>query len=163
MRALEAVGLDDFADHYPGQLSGGMRQRAALARALSLETDILLMDEPFGALDEQTRMVLGEDLSVLLSRTKKTIVFVTHSLGEAVFLADRVAVFSARPGSIKQIIAIDEPHPRKPGFMTAPKFHALRDQLYGLLHDEIRKAISQGPLGRRRYDEVQSGAEGGAA
>jgi NitT/TauT family transport system ATP-binding protein len=80
--SLDAVGLTDFADYYPGQLSGGMRQRAALARALSLETGILLMDEPFGALDEQTRMVLGEDLSVLLSRTEKTIVFVTHSLGE---------------------------------------------------------------------------------
>ena len=91
-----------------------MRQRAALARALSLETGILLMDEPFGALDEQTRMILGEDLSVLLSRTEKTIVFVTHSLGEAVFLADRVAVFSARPGTIKEVIGVDEPHPRKP-------------------------------------------------
>ena len=97
-KSLEAVGLADFAKHYPGQLSGGMRQRAALARALALQTGILLMDEPFGALDEQTRMILGEDLSVLLSRTEKTIVFVTHSLGEAVFLADRVAVFSARPG-----------------------------------------------------------------
>jgi NitT/TauT family transport system ATP-binding protein len=95
-QSLEAVGLIDFAHHYPSQLSGGMRQRAALARALSLKTDILLMDEPFGALDEQTRMILGEDLSVLLSQTEKTIIFVTHSLGEAVFLADRVAVFSAR-------------------------------------------------------------------
>ena len=155
-RALEAVGLLDFAEHYPAQLSGGMRQRAALARALSLETDILLMDEPFGALDEQTRMVLGEDLSVLLSRSNKTIVFVTHSLGEAVFLADRVAVFSARPGTIKQIIAVDEPHPRKPSFMTAPKFHALRDQLYGLLHDEIRKAISESAQPRRRYGQAGS-------
>jgi NitT/TauT family transport system ATP-binding protein len=80
-------------------------------------------------------------LSVLLSRTDKTIVFVTHSLGEAVFLADRVAVFSARPGTIKQIIAVDEPHPRKPDFMTSAKFTGLRNQLYGLLHDEIRKAI----------------------
>ena len=130
-QSLEAVGLKDFAHHYPGQLSGGMRQRAALARALSLETGILLMDEPFGALDEQTRMILGEDLSVLLSRTDKTIVFVTHSLGEAVFLADRVAVFSARPGTIKQIIAVDEPHPRKPEFVTSEKFTALRNQLYG--------------------------------
>ena len=88
-RSLAAVGLTEFADHYPSQLSGGMRQRAALARALSLETDILLMDEPFGALDEQTRMILGEDLSVLLAATKKTIVFVTHSLGEGGFLADQ--------------------------------------------------------------------------
>jgi NitT/TauT family transport system ATP-binding protein len=152
-RALEAVGLAAFGDHYPAQLSGGMRQRAALARALSLQTDILLMDEPFGALDEQTRIVLGEDLSVLLSESKKTIVFVTHSLGEAVFLADRVAVFSARPGTIKKVIAVEEPHPRKPAFMTAPKFHALRDELYNLLHDEIRKAMSESSGLPRRYAE----------
>jgi NitT/TauT family transport system ATP-binding protein len=149
--SLEAVGLADFANHYPGQLSGGMRQRAALARALSLETGILLMDEPFGALDEQTRMILGEDLSVLLARTEKTIVFVTHSLGEAVFLADRVAVFSARPGTIKKIIRVDEPHPRKPSFVTSEKFTALRNELYALLHDEIRKAVSE-----------SAGARGGA-
>ena len=142
-RALEAVGLTDFAQHYPAQLSGGMRQRAALARALSLETGILLMDEPFGALDEQTRMILGEDLSVLLSRTDKTIVFVTHSLGEATFLADRVAVFSARPGSIKELIAIDEPHPRKPEFVTSAKFTAIRNRLYALLHEEIRKTMAE--------------------
>jgi NitT/TauT family transport system ATP-binding protein len=142
-RSLEAVGLADFANHYPGQLSGGMRQRAALARALSLETGILLMDEPFGALDEQTRMILGEDLSVLLARTEKTIIFVTHSLGEAVFLADRVAVFSARPGTIKKVIRVDEPHPRKPGFVTSEKFTALRNELYALLHDEIRRAVSE--------------------
>ncbi len=140
-QSLKAVGLPEFANHYPGQLSGGMRQRAALARALSLDTPVLLMDEPFGALDEQTRMVLGEDLSILLSRTKKTIVFVTHSLGEAVFLADRVAVFSARPGRIKELISVDEPHPRKPEFVTAPKFTALRNRLYELLHDEIRKSV----------------------
>jgi NitT/TauT family transport system ATP-binding protein len=142
-KSLEAVGLSDFANHYPGQLSGGMRQRAALARALSLETGILLMDEPFGALDEQTRMVLGEDLSVLLSQTQKTIVFVTHSLGEAVFLADRVAVFSARPGTIKEVIEIHEPHPRKPAFMTSEKFTELRNTLFSLLHEEIRKAMEQ--------------------
>jgi ABC-type nitrate/sulfonate/bicarbonate transport system ATPase subunit len=146
-KSLDAVGLSEFANHYPSQLSGGMRQRAALARALSLQTDILLMDEPFGALDEQTRMILGEDLSVLLSSTEKTIVFVTHSLGEAVFLADRVAVFSARPGSIKKIIRVDEPHPRKPAFVTSEKFTALRNELYDLLHDEIRKAAPRGPAG----------------
>jgi NitT/TauT family transport system ATP-binding protein len=148
-KSLEAVGLADFADHYPGQLSGGMRQRAALARALSLETGILLMDEPFGALDEQTRMVLGEDLSVLLARTEKTIVFVTHSLGEAVFLADRVAVFSARPGTIKEIIEIEEPHPRKPAFMTSEKFTRLRNTLFELLHEEIRKAMAQSTASER--------------
>ena len=141
-KSLEAVGLMDFANHYPGQLSGGMRQRAALARALSLDTGILLMDEPFGALDEQTRMILGEDLSVLLARTGKTIVFVTHSLGEAVFLADRVAVFSARPGTIKKIIEVDEPHPRNPEFMTSEKFARIRNELYALLHDEIRKTVA---------------------
>jgi NitT/TauT family transport system ATP-binding protein len=142
-KALEAVGLKDFMAHYPAQLSGGMRQRAALARALSLQTEILLMDEPFGALDEQTRMILGEDLSVLLSRSAKTIVFVTHSLGEAVFLADRVAVFSARPGRIKEIITVDEPHPRNPAFVTTEKFSRLRNMLYELLHEEIRKAVEQ--------------------
>jgi NitT/TauT family transport system ATP-binding protein len=142
-RALEAVGLAGFMGHYPAQLSGGMRQRAALARALSLQTGTLLMDEPFGALDEQTRMILGEDLSVLLSQSQKTIVFVTHSLGEAVFLADRVAVFSARPGRIKEIVAVDEPHPRKPEFVTTEKFARLRNTLYELLHEEIRKAVEQ--------------------
>src|SRR5947208_254579 len=142
-KSLAAVGLADFADHYPGQLSGGMRQRAALARALSLETDIILMDEPFGALDEQTRMVLGEDLSVLLARTEKTIVFVTHSLGEAVFLADRVAVFSARPGTIKETIDIAEPHPRKSTFMTSEKFTRLRNRLFDLLHEELRKTMAE--------------------
>ncbi len=91
-------------------------------------------------------MILGEDLSVLLARSGKTIVFVTHSLGEAVFLADRVAVFSARPGTIKEIIAVDEPHPRNPEFVTSEKFAALRNRLYGLLHDEIRKAVLQSGL-----------------
>lgn len=141
--ALAAVGLSDFANHRPGQLSGGMKQRAQLARALSLRTNILLMDEPFAALDEQTRMVLGEDLSALLARTGKTIVFVTHSLGEAILLADRVAVFSARPGRIKQVLAVNEPHPRNRSFMTSTKLSQLRNELYELLHDEIRRTINQ--------------------
>src|ERR1700726_2660513 len=154
--SLEAVVLAEFAHHYPSQLSGGMRQRAALARALSLKTEILLMDEPFGALDEQTRMILGEDLSVLLSQTDKTIVFVTHSLGEAVFLADRVAVFSARPGTIKEIIEVDEPHPRKPEFITSEKFTRIRNQLYSLLHDEIRKAVSESAVSQRAAADKSS-------
>jgi NitT/TauT family transport system ATP-binding protein len=140
--SLKAVGLADFTHHYPSQLSGGMKQRAQLARALGLQTEILLMDEPFAALDEQTRMVLGEDLSVLLARTGKTIIFVTHSLVEAVFLADRVAVLTARPGKIKKIIHVDEGHPRKSNFMTSPKLTTLRNELYALLHDEIRKTMT---------------------
>jgi NitT/TauT family transport system ATP-binding protein len=154
LTALHAVGLPEFADHYPSQLSGGMKQRVALARALSLQTDILLMDEPFGALDEQTRMVLGEDLSSLLSSTQKTIVFVTHSLGEAVFLADRVFVFTARPGCIKAVLEIDEPHPRKPSFITSGKYNELRTELYSLLHDEIRKSMDE-------REQVGSRAVGG--
>jgi len=158
--ALEAVGLAEFAQHFPDQLSGGMRQRAALARALSLQTEILLMDEPFGALDEQTRMILGEDLSVLLAEHRKSIIFVTHSLGEAAFLADRVAVFSARPGTIKKIIEVDEPHPRRPAFVTSAKFHALRDELYSLLHDEIRKTVSESALARASRDGAAADAGG---
>jgi len=142
---VEAVGLSGFGGHYPHQLSGGMKQRAQLARALGLETEILLMDEPFAALDEQTRMVLGEELSVLLARTGKTIVFVTHSLVEAVFLADRVAVFSVRPGRIKQIIPVEEGHPRSRSFMTSAKLGQLRNQLYELLHDEICKTMNLRP------------------
>ena len=146
-QALRAVGLSEFANYYPDQLSGGMRQRAALARALSLKTDIILMDEPFAALDEQTRMVLGEDLSTLLNQTGKTIVLVTHSLGEAVFLSDRIAVISARPGRVLEVIDVNEPHPRNPEFVTSLKFSELRNRLYELLHDEIRQTLSTQAMG----------------
>jgi NitT/TauT family transport system ATP-binding protein len=139
--ALAAVGLRDFADHYPHQLSGGMKQRASLARAFSLRTDILLMDEPFAALDEQTRMYLGEELSRLLADTNKTIVFVTHSLSEAVFLADRVVVMTARPAAIKALIEVPRGHPRNPEFMTSVEFGNLRNQLYALLREEIQKTV----------------------
>jgi NitT/TauT family transport system ATP-binding protein len=142
MAALRAVGMDSFAQHRPGQLSVGMRQRINLARSLCVETDILLMDEPFAALDEQTRMVLGEDLSALLARTRRTIVFVTHSLAEAVFLADRIVVMTARPGRIKAIVEVGEPHPRSPDFMLTPGFSALRNELFALLRDEIRHTVA---------------------
>lgn len=140
--ALASVGMDGFANHYPNQLSIGMKQRINVARGVCLGTDILLMDEPFAALDEQTRMVLGEDLSVLLARTGKTIVFVTHSLSEAVFLADRIVVITARPGRLKAEIAVPEPHPRSPDFMLAPEFGRIRNELYATLRDEIRQTVA---------------------
>jgi NitT/TauT family transport system ATP-binding protein len=146
-QAIEAVGLSEFAHSYPHQLSGGMKQRASLARALSLQTDILLMDEPFAALDEQTRTYLGEELSVLLAATNKTIVLVTHSLSEAVFLADRVVVMTARPAEIKATISINAAHPREPTFTTSPEFNDLRNELYALLRDEIKKTVG-GFVGR---------------
>jgi NitT/TauT family transport system ATP-binding protein len=142
MTALKSVHMETFADHFPNQLSIGMRQRVNVARGLSSETDILLMDEPFAALDEQTRMLLGEDLSVLLSQTAKTIVFVTHSLAEAVFLSDRIALMTARPGRIKKVIEIDEPHPRLPKFMLEPRFSDWRNECYAALRDEIRQALA---------------------
>jgi NitT/TauT family transport system ATP-binding protein len=146
-QAIEAVGLAEFANNYPHQLSGGMKQRASLARALSLQTDILLMDEPFAALDEQTRTYLGEELSVLLAATNKAIVLVTHSLTEAVFLADRVVVMTARPAEIKATINIKAGHPREPSFTASSEFSDLRNELYALLRDEIEKTVG-GFVGR---------------
>jgi NitT/TauT family transport system ATP-binding protein len=150
MAALKSVGMADFAHHYPGQLSIGMRQRVNLARGIAAGTEILLMDEPFAALDEQSRMVLGEDLSILLAETGKTIVFVTHSLAEAVFLSDRIALMTARPGRIKSIIDVDEPHPRLPGFMLEPRFSEFRNACYASLHDEIRQALATSVSGAER-------------
>ncbi len=143
LAALTSVGMQDFAGHYPKQLSVGMRQRINLARGIASDTDILLMDEPFAALDEQSRMVLGEDLSALLGRTGKTILFVTHSLAEAVFLSDRILVLSARPGRVKATVAVNEPHPRPPDFMLTSDFSELRNQCYALLRDEIRLAMAE--------------------
>jgi NitT/TauT family transport system ATP-binding protein len=141
MRYLRMVGLEAFAGAVPRQLSGGMKQRVAIARSLSLETPVLLMDEPFGALDEQTRMVLGEEVSQIFARTDKTILFVTHSLAEAVFLSDRIAVMSGRPGRIREVIEVPAPHPRTPEFMTSKVFHDLRDHIFRLLHDEMRASV----------------------
>ncbi|WP_249714849.1 ABC transporter ATP-binding protein [Rhizomonospora bruguierae] len=137
---LDLVGLSAFAQAYPGELSGGMQQRVAIARALAMDPEILLMDEPFGALDEQTRTVLGEELARILEQAGKTIVFVTHSLTEAVFLSDRVVVMSGRPGRIKEILTVDEPRPRKPGFAMSAEFTDTRNRLFDLLHDEMRAA-----------------------
>ena len=111
---IDLVGLSGFEDKYPHHLSGGMKQRVAIARCLSLGTDILLLDEPFGALDEQTRLVMGDELLRILAATPKTVILVTHSIQEAVNLSDRVLVMSRRPGKIVQEIDIELPKPRKP-------------------------------------------------
>ena len=137
-RSLEAVGLADFAQHYPAQLSGGMRQRAALARALSLETGILLMDEPFGALDEQTRVLMGEWLLDIWRRTRKTVIFVTHSLHEALFLSTRVAVMTARPGRIKATLDLAMEYPRS---MESSEMVTLRAKLWREIREESLRAM----------------------
>jgi NitT/TauT family transport system ATP-binding protein len=132
-RALELVGLNDFAHFYPRELSGGMQMRASIARALVTGPRLLLMDEPFGALDEITRNRLDRDLSDLCAREKLTVLFVTHSIYEAVFLSSRVLVMSARPGRIFQEVAIDEPQPRRGAFRSTEKFARLSAGLSGML------------------------------
>jgi NitT/TauT family transport system ATP-binding protein len=126
---LDKVGLTSFADHFPKQLSGGMQQRTAIARALANGPKILLLDEPFGALDNQTRGLMQELLLGIWERERKTVIFVTHDIEEAVFLASRVVVMSARPGSIKAEVTVDLPHPRHYTLKTGPEFSALKARL----------------------------------
>jgi NitT/TauT family transport system ATP-binding protein len=127
---LDFVGLGEFADRYPRQLSGGMQQRVAVARALALEPKMLLMDEPFGALDEQTRRNLGMDLARILGESGQAVVMITHSLDEAIFWADRIIVMSARPGRIAEEIQVTAPRPRDLSFMTSKEFQDIRVHLF---------------------------------
>jgi NitT/TauT family transport system ATP-binding protein len=138
-RYLDMIGLRDFRNHYPAELSGGMKQRAALARVLAFDPKVLLMDEPFGALDAQTRETMQEELTRLWERTGKTIVFVTHDIEEAVYLGDRVVVMSARPGRIRQEITIDLPRPRGLEIKKSMKCHEYRNQIWDLIRSESRK------------------------
>jgi NitT/TauT family transport system ATP-binding protein len=137
---LELVHLSAFADSYPSQLSGGMKQRVAIARTLAVDPGILLMDEPFGALDAQTRALMHEELLAIMQRSPKTVVFVTHDVREAVYLADRVAVMSARPGRIKEIVTTDKPQGAGSEFLQTPEFNAKVEHLWGLVRDEAIKA-----------------------
>ena len=140
--ALELVGLTEYADYLPRQVSGGMQQRAGLARALVGEPDVLLMDEPFGALDAFTRMRLQEELASIVVRTSATTVFVTHDVDEAVFLSGRIAVMSTGPGTIKEIIDVDIPRPRlrRSELLDNRRASQLRDQVLRLVIGERSKA-----------------------
>ena len=142
--SLQLVGMDDFRDAYPSECSGGMQQRVAIARALACEPDVLLMDEPFGALDEQTRLVLGEELGRVLDTTNCTIVFVTHSLSEAVLLSDRVVVMQTRPGRIRHVYDVEADRPRTGDFMATRQFAELHKELFETLRDEIRASDRAG-------------------
>jgi NitT/TauT family transport system ATP-binding protein len=133
---LRLVGLSDFHDHYPWQLSGGMQQRVSIARALSFNPPILLMDEPFGALDELTRERLNQELLTIWDQTHNTVVFVTHSIPEAVFLSSRVVVLSPRPGRIEQIVDIDLPYPRGKATRESPRFFDLVTRVRESLREE---------------------------
>jgi len=133
---LELVGLEQFKNSYPYELSGGMRQRVAIARALANEPKVLLMDEPFGALDAQTRNTLQHELLEIWQKKHVTILFVTHSVDEAVFLADRIVVMTSRPGRIKEIIDVDLPRPRD---RTGPEANALRNRMLKLLAEERKE------------------------
>jgi NitT/TauT family transport system ATP-binding protein len=133
---LSLVGLDGFGARYPHELSGGMKQRVSIARGLVQDPPVLLMDEPFAALDEQTRMTMGHELLRIWNATRKTVVFVTHSLTEAVYLADEVLVMSARPGRIIDRIEITLPRPRTYEMMATDVFGRLRDRIW----QQIRKA-----------------------
>lgn len=130
-KMLELVGLSDFANHYPNQLSGGMQQRVGIARALAIRPEILLMDEPFSALDEFTREKLHVDLLKIWRKTNKTIVFVTHNIQESVFLSDRVCVLSPHPGRLSAVVDIDLPRPRIMELKNTPQFTALVAKVRG--------------------------------
>jgi NitT/TauT family transport system ATP-binding protein len=137
---LGPLGLRPFAEKYPRELSGGMRQRVAIARALALDTRIVLMDEPFGALDEQTRVLMGEWLLEIWRRTRKTVIFVTHSLQEAVSLSTRVAVMTARPGRIKMVLELSMDYPRA---IESPEIVALRAKLWSEIREESLRAMAE--------------------
>ncbi|TRO19870.1 ABC transporter ATP-binding protein [Ectopseudomonas mendocina] len=136
---LNEVGLAKFAEHYPKQLSGGMMQRVAIARALANDPQILLMDEPFGALDSQTRLQMQQLLLQVWGNSKKTVVFVTHDIDEAILLADRIYVMGARPGRIKEILDVPIERPRTLDVVMEPEFIRMKRHILGLLHDDMEE------------------------
>jgi NitT/TauT family transport system ATP-binding protein len=140
-RWLDKVGLRKFREAYPHQLSGGMKQRVSIARALANDPEVLLMDEPLGALDAQTRAVLQEELLAIWEETKKTVLYITHSIEEAVLLGDRVVIMTAHPGTLKQDFQVDIPRPRGLATTRTPEFTALSEQVWSALESEVRQAM----------------------
>jgi NitT/TauT family transport system ATP-binding protein len=141
---VKMVGLAGFEKHYPHQLSGGMRQRAGLARALSVNPEILLMDEPFAAIDAQTREIMGTELLRIWDREKKTVLFVTHSIDESIYLADRIVVMTARPGRVKEIIDVKLPRPRRFEVKSSMEFVEYRKKVWQTLEEEVKKVMDYG-------------------
>ena len=139
---LQLVGLLDFADRYPHQLSGGMQQRVGLARALAVEPRILLMDEPFGALDAQTRALMQEQLLKLWEERRHTVVFVTHDIDEAIFLSDRVVVLGVKPNRVREVVDVTLPRPRSPEARQDPSYQALYRSLFAQIREESSKTFS---------------------
>jgi len=138
---IELVGLKGFEQHYPSELSGGMRQRVAIARTLVMEPKLILMDEPFGALDEQTRLILGEELLRIREATRATVLFITHSFDEALLLSDRIVVMTARPGRVKKIVSNPLPRPRDSTIVSDPEFGRLSGELWESLREESMQAL----------------------
>ena len=136
MKYLQMVDLEKFADHYPKELSGGMKQRVAIARAYAADPQVLLMDEPFGALDAQTRAQLQTDLLNTWEKKQKTCFFITHDVEEAIILGQRCVIMSARPGRIKKIIDIDIPYPRTQETRMSPRFNELKNEIWGEVYKE---------------------------
>lgn len=133
---IEMVGLNGFEHHFPYQLSGGMQQRVNLARALVMDPEILLMDEPFAALDAQTRELMQDELLQIWRKFGKTVLFITHQIDEAIFLSDRVIVFSARPGRVREDISVSLERPRSLKLKRDPRFHALEDRVWTLIQED---------------------------
>jgi NitT/TauT family transport system ATP-binding protein len=142
---IELTGLKGFEHHYPHQLSGGMRQRVNVARALAVDPEILLLDEPFAALDAQTREIMQTELLKIWNADRKTVLLITHQIDEAVFLSDRVIVFSARPGTVREEIVVDLPRPRDLAIKRTPEFAALVDRVWRLIEDEVRSSMGLAP------------------
>lgn len=140
---LRLVGLNGFDGYYPHELSGGMRQRVNLARALTVGPDVLLMDEPFAALDAQTREIMQGELLRIWREAKKTVVFVTHQIDEAVYLADRVLVFTVRPGRIKEEVPINLPRPRELAIKRTTEFVRYADRIWRLIEEEVRESLGR--------------------